>query len=517
MTGSLADAIIRNAPFGIAIIDSDLRYLAINKLLARIDGIDDQNVVGEKVFDVLPHLEAKLLPIYRAVLDEGKEFSDLFVECELPIGSGKILRFSSNYYPIVSPDGERYIGVMVRDVTTELKLAEERDALLSAAQDARNEAERANRIKDDFLASLSHELRTPLNAVLGWAQLLRRKTVGPDVHEQGLEIIERNAHAQAELISDLLDMSRIISGKLTVEKEELDIYDVVSNVFDSFVPLFAAKGIITEQHVHPVRGAILGDRSRLQQVFANLLSNSLKFTPSGGTIKIHLNAVKGSVEIVVSDTGIGIDPGFAPQIFNRFSQEESALTRKAGGLGIGLSIVRHIVELHGGTVSVHSEGRGKGASFTVRLPVSTQARSVTPANEVASPSSEKRFDGLNVLVVENDASSQALFNCILSDQGARVESVDSAESALEILNDKRFDLLISDIGLPGEDGYSLIRQVRKLANPNKKVAAVAVTAFARPEDSDRALQAGFQVHLAKPVAPEEMISTVHRLASSRLF
>ncbi len=519
MKSEFVSAIIDNAPFGIAIVDNELRYVAMNRVLAVIDGLDGREVVGKKVFELLPHLESTLLPVYRAVLDEGRQFYDLFIECELPAGSGQLRRFSSNYYPITLPDGSVAVGVMLRDITAELALAKQRDDLLAAEQEARNEADKANRTKDDFLASLSHELRTPLNAILGWAQLLRRKSVAPELYPKGLEVIERNARDQAELISDLLDMSRIIAGKLSVEFEEVDIHDVASTVFDGFVPLFAAKGIKGGQFITPVPGPVLGDRTRLQQILANLLSNSLKFTPSGGTIGLRLFPAGDSVEISVTDTGIGIEPSFLPQIFRRFTQEDASITKRTGGLGIGLSIVHHLVKVHNGEISVASGGRDKGATFTIRFPLVPVEAGAGKDNERdrLRLASAKPFNGMNILVVEDDPSSRELFNWILSEQGASVDTVSSADAALACMGEKTYDLLISDIGLPGEDGYSLIRKVRALTGKNRTVPAVAVTAFARPEDSQLALQSGFHIHLAKPIAPDEVISTVYRLASTPLL
>jgi signal transduction histidine kinase len=402
---------------------------------------------------------------------------------------------------------------------------EERARLLVREQEARREAEEANRIKDEFLATLSHELRTPLNAMLGWAQVLRSGRVDEATTRRALEAIERNARAQAQLISDLLDVSRIITGKLRLDLRPVELPRIIDAALDSVRPAAEAKGIQLRVLLDPMASPLVADADRLQQVVWNLLSNAIKFTPEGGAVEVRQRQAGGGrtggggagmVEIEVSDSGMGIRPDFLPYVFDRFRQAESTTTRHHGGLGLGLSIVRHLVELHGGTVSVESQGEGKGAAFRVRLPLRASEPAVE-RREAPRPavfgSDGWPLDGLHILVVDDEPDTRDLLATTLESCGARVTTVASVPEALSELDRARPDVVVSDIGVPGEDGYSLIRRLRaRAAEQGGNVPAVALTAYARAEDRVRALAAGFQMHLAKPVDPAELVASVAALA-----
>ena len=406
-----------------------------------------------------------------------------------------------------------------REIRVRQWAEEERARLLVREQEARRQAEEANRIKDEFLATLSHELRTPLNAILGWAQVLRSGKVDPATTERALEAVERNARAQAQLISDLLDVSRIITGKLRLELRPVELPRILDAALDSVRPAAAAKGIHIQVVPGQISGPFVGDPDRLQQVFWNLLSNAIKFTPQDGTVEVRLRHRDSMAELAVSDTGIGIRSDFLPYAFDRFRQAEGTTTRHHGGLGLGLSIVRHLVELHGGTVAVESEGEGRGATFTVSLPVRVGAESALAERRAEEPEPERLLNsrdllaGLHVLVLDDEADTRELLATALEQHGAKVTSAGSAADALEALDQGSFQVLISDIGMPGEDGYSLIRKVRaRGAERGGSLPAVALTAYARTEDRVRALSSGFQMHLSKPIDPAELVATIASLA-----
>lgn len=396
---------------------------------------------------------------------------------------------------------------------------------LSREQQARQAAESANKIKDEFLATISHELRTPLNAILGWTSLLRSRVMPAEASERAIETVERNARAQAQLIDDLLDISRIISGKLRLEVTEIHLERLIHAAAETVRPAAEAKGIRLQTLIDPDAGPVSGDPGRLQQVFWNLLSNSVKFTPKNGRVQIRLERVNSHVEISVTDTGNGIAPEFIPYVFDRFRQADQATTRLQGGLGLGLSIVRQIVEMHGGTVRVESEGEGKGSTFTVLLPrlaAIPRHREVTDEREHPRVSKDDFvsidcapvLDGLRVLVVDDEADARELLREVLEVCGSDVVITGTASEALETLRNGKFDVLVSDIGMPNEDGYTLIEKVRSLTDAEGgRTPAIALTAYARVEDRIRALKAGFQAHLPKPVEPVELAAVVASLAN----
>jgi signal transduction histidine kinase/ActR/RegA family two-component response regulator len=428
----------------------------------------------------------------------------------------------------------------LRDSLAERKRAErERANLLASEQSARADAEAANRSKDEFLATLSHELRTPLNAILGWAQLLRMGGLDVDETERGLETIERNAKLQAQLVEDLLDVSRIISGKVRLDLRPAELPAIVEAALDSVRPGAVAKRIrivpVFDAHVGPV----LGDPERLQQVAWNLLSNAIKFTPPGGRVELLLQRVDQQAEIQVTDNGQGIAPEFLPYVFDRLRQADASSTRRHGGLGLGLAIVRHLVELHGGTVRARSPGVGKGATFVVSLPIAAERKppdagaNVEPSANESQPESAAaadgaeasestapdaadlpgKLDGLRVLVVDDEADARDVLARVLQMAGARVVSATSAFEAMEQFAQFAPQLLISDISMPGEDGYSLLRRIRALESGGN-IPAVALSAFARDEDKDKARSAGFNAHVAKPFDPSELIAALSRLRTS---
>ncbi|MGB7922881.1 MAG: ATP-binding protein [Pyrinomonadaceae bacterium] len=387
------------------------------------------------------------------------------------------------------------------------------------------ESEIINRAKDEFLATLSHELRTPLTAVLGWAHLLRSGRIDKENSTQALETIERNARAQAQLIDDLLDVSRIITGKLRLEVREVEIPPVIEAAIEAVRPATEAKGIRLMTMLDLSAGPISGDPDRLQQIVWNLLSNAIKFTPRGGRVEVRLERVDSHVEVAVHDTGAGIKPEFLPHVFDRFRQADSTTTRTHGGLGLGLAIVRHLVELHGGTVHADSRGEGEGATFTIELPLRVVRRKSEdhPSHAAGRSTRKKSADdliicepqlaGLRVLVVDDEPDTLELLRMALTQCQAEVTPVSTAASALRAFEESRPDVLVSDIGMPDEDGYSLIRKVRALEDDNgRRIPAIALTAYAREEDRMRALLAGFQVHIAKPINPAEFVAVVASLA-----
>jgi hypothetical protein len=408
----------------------------------------------------------------------------------------------------------------VRLHLTELALAE--TALREAERTertARTDAERAGRIKDEFLATLSHELRTPLHAILGWSQILRKNKDMPANMSEGLSVIERNARSQAQIISDLLDMSSIISGKVRLDVQRADLASIVEAAVDTVRPAAEAKTIRLQIVLDPLARPVRGDPNRLQQIFWNLLTNAVKFTPKGGRVLVSLERVNSHLEVTVSDNGEGIDAAFLPHVFDRFRQAEAATDRRHGGLGLGLSIVKQLVELHGGTISVKSAGKGAGSAFRVALPLMAaieDTREVTmnhhPTQSVyrETPPDTPRADlrGFKILVVDDEADARALIRNLLEECEAIVTTAGSADEALALLESERPDLLISDIGMPIQDGYRLIQRVRAMLNERGRTPAIALTAYARVEDRVKAIESGYQMHLAKPVEPLELIAMV---------
>jgi PAS domain S-box-containing protein len=440
--------------------------------------------------------------------------------------------------PIVDPDGTlRGFAKVTRDLSERKQHEEERlnlaraeegrriaeenqirtQALVESLRQARDKAEEATRLKDEFLATVSHELRTPLNAILGWSRMLRAGTLGSEKASKALESIFRNAIAQNQIIDDLLDVSRIVAGQLRLDIEVLDINQIVSAAIDVVRPAADAKGVVLRALLDPDAGQIKGDSGRLQQVLWNLLNNAVKFTPKAGSVHVTLRREESTIQIMVADTGKGIAPAFLGRIFDRFSQEESGNSRRTGGLGLGLAIVKHLVELHGGTVEAASAGEGTGSTFFVRIPlvaarmtqVETRA-SAAPAEDVSFP---PELRGLEVLVLDDEPDAREIVQAVLEQGGASVTLVSSVPEALQSIQEHQPDVIISDIAMPDEDGYAFIRELRVLPREQGgRIPAVALTAYARAEDRRRALAAGFQNHAAKPIEPQELVLVVANLA-----
>jgi len=395
--------------------------------------------------------------------------------------------------------------MLEKEIAERRRVEETREALLVSERAARSEAERATRLKDEFVATLSHELRTPLNAIVGWASILRADRRNETI-KQGVEVIERNAKLQAQMIEELLDMSRIISGKLLFELEKTDVAELIEASIAAVRPAAAAKGV--HLHTEVSRCSIVSaDPARLQQVAWNLLTNAIKFTPRDGRVTIALCEKDNQVELSVSDTGQGIKPEFLPFVFDRFRQADASTTRQHGGLGLGLSIVKSLVELHGGSVDVESPGEGKGATFFVRLPV--------PPHPAEAPvslppiESSPELTGLRILVVDDEDDARTLARRVLEERGAHVITVSSAAEAIASVGENNPpSVLVSDIGMPDQDGYDLIKQMRALPGDAGRVPAVALTALARAEDRKRALSAGYQKHVSKPVNPAELVAVI---------
>jgi PAS domain S-box-containing protein len=377
---------------------------------------------------------------------------------------------------------------------------------------ARESAENANRVKDEFLATVSHELRTPLNAIMGWTHLLTRGNLDEKTSARGLETIARNASAQNQLISDLLDVSRIISGQLRSESGVVDLMRVIEAATETVRPAADAKGIVLHLKLEQGAGLISGDSMRLQQIVWNLLSNAVKFTPKGGQVTVRLKREYSSVVIVVSDTGEGIGVEFLPYIFDRFRQAESTTKRQHNGLGLGLAIVRHLVEAHGGTISASSEGRGKGATFTVTFPLLAVHRNGTDGEHAfyragsATTAPAAILEGMRVLVIDDEEDARELLTIALTQSGAEVRTAATVRAALEILEHWKPNVMVSDIGMPGQDGYDFIRTVRALElERGGTIPALALTGYASAEDAARARLAGYETHMAKPVAPSDLV------------
>ena len=404
----------------------------------------------------------------------------------------------------------------------------DREALLAREHASRSEAEAANRAKDVFLATLSHEMRTPLNAIVGWLSLLRHEHAEPNDFQEGLRVIERNTEAQVQLIDDLLDVSRIISGKLRVDIRPCELSDVINVGVNAIRPAAEARGITLNVRLDPSASSASCDSVRIQQVVWNLVSNAVKFTPKGGRVDVTLSRERSSFQIQVSDNGQGISPELLPYVFDRFRQSDSSMRRRFAGLGLGLSIVKYIVEAHGGTVEADSPGEGKGSTFTVRLPIRAVRIGEDSAGEtipsdtgdgepegtvpIADHPPLIRLDGLRVLVVDDETDARRALVLVLEQVGAIVTAAGSVREAIEALPKARPDVLVSDLGMPDQDGFDLIRQVRDAGHDAKDLPAVALTAFVQKGDAHLALSAGFQVHVPKPVDPHDLTAVIARLA-----
>src|SRR5687767_12651490 len=489
--------------------DLEGNVLSVNPWAARVLGYSQETLIGMNI-------RAGLLPEYREQFDEYlrivKTEGSARGVMKVRTATGETRLWE--YYNTLRTEGVEVpiVRGMAHDAT-------ERRQALRREKEARLEAEAANRVKDEFLSTLSHELRTPLTAIMGWSDLLLHDEVAPRKRRQAIETIARNANSQCELINDLLEVSRIITGKLRLEFAACELESVIQAAVDSIRPTAEAKGVRLQILLEPDAGPIFGDCERLQQVVWNLLSNGVKFTRSGGLVQVKLQRINSHVEVVVTDTGVGIKPDFLPHVFERFRQADGSTTRTYGGLGLGLAIVRHLVELHGGTAWAESGGRDQGATFTVRFPSMIEPeQQVEPRIEartelmVESRDRKRTLRGRRVLVVDDEFDARTLLTTMLERSGAQVLAVSSAREALDSMETWKPDVLIADIGMPVEDGYSLIRKVRALpSDRGGQTPALALTAYARTEDRIRALSEGYQMHLAKPVDRVELATIVGSL------
>jgi signal transduction histidine kinase/ActR/RegA family two-component response regulator len=421
----------------------------------------------------------------------------------------------------LSPDAKDTLASVADILALGLEKArgeQERARLLVSERKAREDAEIANRLKDDFLATVSHELRTPLNAISGWTHMLQEGGLAPDLTARALETIQRNAQAQAQLIDDLLDVSRIVSGKLRLDIAPIDLLSVAELAIETVRPSADDKGVRLSSVVEPGLKTVLGDQARLQQVVWNLLANAVKFTPRGGEVKVRLQRVDATIEVSIEDSGQGIAGAFLPHVFDRFRQADASIARNYGGLGLGLAIVRHLVELHGGTIEAFSAGAGEGSTFVVRIPAAPRGRRAeASAASDRSPGvaldCPKELVGLRILVVDDEPDARELLVFLLERCDAVVTEAASAAEALELVRTTLPDVIVSDIGMPGEDGISLIRKIRALAPAEGgRTPAVALTAYARVEDRTRVMVAGFDMHVPKPVQPAELLVVLASLA-----
>ncbi len=501
------------------IFDLDCRFLYANPALLNLWGLSLEQAVG-KNFDDLKYpadLADRLHNQIRQVINTRTQVRD---ETPYTSPSGATGFYEYIFSPVLSAAGkvEAVVG-STRDISQRRQSELDREQSLASERAARADAERASRMKDDFLATLSHELRTPLNAILGWSQILRKSgaSISADDLDEGIVAIERNARAQTQIIEDLLDMSRIVSGKVRLDVQSVDLATVVRAGVDTMRPAAEAKGVRLDLASDATPIAVSGDPNRLHQVFWNLVSNAIKFTPRGGSVRVTLQNDGAHIEVNVIDTGEGITTEFLPHVFDRFRQADASTTRRHGGLGLGLSIVKQLVELHGGSVMARSDGAGKGTTFTVILPIMVAQTEPDPGVtgedrlSTSSPNclsaSAPQLEGVRILVVDDEADTRAIFRRLLEDCGARVRTASSAAEAFDAFTAEPPDVLISDIGMPVEDGYSLMRRIRELDKElGGNTPALALTAYARPEDRLRAVRAGFQMHLVKPVEPHELIT-----------
>ena len=498
-----------------AILSKDLNGIiqSVNSAAERMFGYRADELIGQNIRILIPPERQAEEDLILGRIRRGERVDHF--ETVRVAKNGDRMDMSLTVSPVLD-DAGAVIGVskIARNITEQKRAIAERDRLLDAERAARAEAERASRVKDEFLAMVSHELRTPLNAILSWTELMVRGRDNPKILERGLDVVARNTRLQAQLISDLLDISRIVAGKLRLENQSVDVASIVSDAIDTVGHAAAAKQIAITTSLEAGR-PITGDPARLQQVVWNLLSNAVKFTPVGGHVSVTVREIQTHAIITVTDDGAGIPTEFLPHVFDRFHQADRSTTRRFGGLGLGLAIVKHLVELHGGTVHASSEGTGRGASFTVAIPAIPAALGSGAGRFPAETGrvEEVSFDGLRILVVEDEPDTRDFLKRLLEGRGAAVLMASSVEQALRLFRSGSPDLLISDIGLPELDGYDLMRMVRaEPATSAHTMPAIAVTAYARPEDRMRALRAGYQTHISKPVEPAELLAAVASLA-----
>ncbi|MCW8195569.1 response regulator [Proteobacteria bacterium 005FR1] len=486
---------------GALTLNSDGTIIYCNRFFADLVGKPLEQVRGHRIQDFVANNDSRFEALFAAACD-----GVIHGECQLKSDRCSGIPVQVAFNPLPAEDA-RMFGVVVTDLTER-----ERAKQIEAERLA---AEQANAARDQFLAVVSHELRSPLNAVLGWTQLLRRHQDYPAPVQRGLEVIERSAWSQAQLIDDLLDVSRVLTGKLRLELAAVNLNQLVENSVGTVQPNTADKNITVSANLPDQDLVVRGDAHRLQQIIGNLLSNAIKFTPANGKVLVSLSQRDGVAQVRVSDTGIGIAGEYLPVLFELYRQIESSTTRRTGGLGLGLALVKELSELHGGRVWAESGGQNKGASFVVELPLIEDNEIDSAEGDCERPPAEV-LKGLRILLVEDDAAAREMLCLALENSGAQVSTAATASIALDLLeNDWSWDVLVSDIGLPDVDGYELIAQLRASGRTGRELPAVALTAFAGREDRRRALVAGFQVHLSKPVDHAELCAVISNLAGSR--
>ena len=523
---------------GIFLTDAELTIQWWNHWLEARSGRTAAEMIGRNLLDEYPDLVDRGLDKYYedALNGQIRLLSQRLHHYLLPMmpqgdeTSFALMQQSARIAPLVEDD--RVIGTItvIDDVTERISRENQLMRLLNREQAARREAEMANRAKDQFLATVSHELRTPLNAISGWIQILLKKDVDREFLAHALVVIDRNVKMQTKIIEDILDVSRIITGKLSLSVTKVNLATVVEAALDAMLLAAEAKGIRIERELNNDVGPVSGDPGRLQQVVWNLVSNAIKFTPKGGVVNVRLIRIDSQAEITVSDTGEGINSEFLPRVFERFLQADSTSTRRHSGLGLGLAIVRHLVEMHGGTVSAASDGEGRGATFTLRLPLTAvrvtgdlppQSNDQPSVNNIqpiftgrSDASDDLKLRGLRVLIVDDEADARELLEVILLQFGAEIKVATSARHALEVLVDWKPDAIVSDVGMPNEDGYSLIHQIRTL-DPERGglTPAIALTGYGRQEDRLQLLAAGYQIHLSKPVELMQLVDSIASLTN----
>jgi PAS domain S-box-containing protein len=512
---------VESAPNAMMMINEKGQIMLINTQTERLFGYSRAELIGQPIEMLVPERFRSPHPEHRVGFAAAPQAR--------PMGTGRDLfglRKDGAEVPIeiglnpIKEQGKILVLSSIVDITERKRAEEERARLLASERAAREQAEAASRSKDEFVAMISHEIRSPLNSILGWVQMLRTGRFSQAETDRALETIERNARAQSQLIEDLLDISRVITGKLILNVRPVEPAQIIEAALDSIRPAADAKAIRLQTHLESRGSMVSGDPNRLQQIVWNLLSNAVKFTPRHGRVEVNLERVNSHLQITVSDSGVGISPEFLPFVFDRFSQANTTSERKYSGLGLGLAIVRHLVELHGGTVRADSAGDGLGATFTVSIPVRVVReeigeleRATTDAEYARSPAETIRLDGLRVMIVDDEAETRELLTAMLTLRGAEVKTCASAAEALDALELWRPSVLVSDIGMPDNDGYALIRKLKAL-EPERggNIPAVALTGYARGEDRVHALAAGFQMHMSKPVEAVELILVIASLA-----
>jgi signal transduction histidine kinase len=512
------------------VVERALRYLVIKRRPLRLNDTDDLLRTNGKTADLVhcflgaPILSATGVCGWVYLLNKlnAEDFSEADERLAATLATQVAVAYEN---AVLYSDAQQHATELQLEIAERKQAEEERAQLLIREQEARADAEQANRTKDEFLATLSHELRTPLSAILGWSHLVRTGKLDEPQMSRAFETIERNARSQSQLIDDLLDVSRIITGKLQIEPRPIDLCSVIEAASDAVRPAIEAKEIQFETVLDEEACFVPGDANRLQQIFWNLFSNAIKFTPAEGNVRVEIKRVDSRVQVSVSDSGIGITSEFLPYIFDRFRQADGSTTRVHGGLGLGLSIVKHLVQLHEGDIEVESKGKDQGTTFTVNLPLAPAESAETI--EKAAPAESggnglpagfsKALVGLRILVVDDEEDSRDLVTAILTRCGSKVKCCESTAEALKTFREWKPDLLVSDIGMPVEDGYALIKKLRKLRSKlAREIPAVALTAYATDDDRSRALSAGFQMHVAKPIEPEALVRSIAGAAGRKI-